>query len=110
VQIEVAFDFAAFLGEEHGEEEPRAKAAAQPRQQPGPAAGAEWVWRLAMLAEQGAPDLDVSVFNLGEPLVDIALGLIGLGGRQDAVQERRVGLVLPVVLKCVQIGRRRGHA
>ena len=57
-----------------------------------------------MFRHEISPDNDVPVFNFGKPRVDVLLAGIGFSSGENAVEERGVGLVLPVVLESVDVG------
>src|SRR5678815_4684667 len=61
---------------------------------------------MTVLREQSRPDLDVAILYRGEASVDVLLLRVGFDTRQRAIQERRIGLVLPVVFECVKVGLR----
>src|SRR5674476_1223540 len=58
----------------------------------------------AMARQQGGPDLEVSVFNVSQTPIDVLLGWVRLGIGQKAIEIRRIGLVLPMMLECVEVG------
>ena len=61
---------------------------------------------MTVVAEQLGPHLRMPLLDPRQLLVDLALPGVGLLGRQDAVEERGVGFVLPVVQPVVQIALR----
>ena len=63
---------------------------------------------MTLLHEELRPDLDVSILDRCKPLVDVLLFRVRLYVRQGAIQERRIGFVLPMVLEGAKVGRRRG--
>ena len=58
-----------------------------------------------MLTQQLRPNLNVPVFDLGEPPVKIRLLCIGLGSGQQSLQVGSVGLILPMMLEDVEVRR-----
>ena len=63
---------------------------------------------MTVLGEQPRPDLDVTILYRGEASVDVLLFWVRLDIRQRAIQERRIGLVLPVMLEGMEVGLRCG--
>ena len=59
---------------------------------------------LAVFRQQPGPYLDVLVLDLSKVEIQGLLPIVGLLGRENAVQERRVGFVLPMVLEGPEIG------
>ena len=107
VQVEVAFYFATFLSEQERQEEARSKPAPEPCEQSRARGCTEPLWRMPELGEQLGPDLDVAILDDGEARVHVAFFGVGFHARQRSIQERGVGLVLPVVLERVDVGRGR---
>ena len=56
-----------------------------------------------MLGKQVAPDYDVPVLDVGQARIDILLIRVGLSGSEQAVEIRRVRLILPMVLERVYV-------
>jgi hypothetical protein len=46
----------------------------------------------------------MTVFDLGEPAIQILFLRIRLGLREKPIQERRIGFVLPMMLERVKVG------
>ena len=113
MHVEIAFDLATLFGEQHRQQEFRAEHLAEAREEPRARARDESVpGSRPCVAQQAGPHLDVPVFDLGEPPVQILLLRVRLGVGQEPVQIRRVGFVLPMMGEGVEIGRRRrggGH-
>ncbi len=61
---------------------------------------------LSVVGQQLPPDLDVPVLHLRQSRIDIALVRVALRRSKHAIEERGVRLVLPVVGKRLQVGRR----
>src|SRR6185437_1738351 len=115
MHVEVAANFASLLGQQRGEEQARSKGAAKKGQHARARRGSERLRRPAVAREDLAPDRDMAVLDLGEPQVQVALPRIGLSRGELPVEERGIGLVLPVMLELVEVRRlafrlqRRGH-
>jgi hypothetical protein len=58
---------------------------------------------MSVLGEQVAPDYNMPVLDIGETRIDVFFLRIGLGRREQAVEVRRVRLVLPVMLERVYV-------
>ena len=107
VHVEIGADLAPLLGEEHGQQEARSEAVAEEGEEPRARGGAVRPSRRPCRSSRSAQTSHVPVFHLGEPLVDVALRRIRLRRGEVAVEERGVGLVLPVVRELVEIRERR---
>jgi hypothetical protein len=108
MHVEIAFDLATFLGKQHREEEPGAEHPTEHGQQTCACARLECPRVAVVLSQQPAPHLYVPVFDLGQAAIEVFLFGIRLGVRQQSVEVRRVGLVLPMVLEGVEVGRSGG--
>jgi len=108
VEVEIPFDLAAFFSKEMRQQKPRSKAAAEPRQQASSRRRSERRRGLTVLREESRPDLDVTILDCRKPPVDVLLLRVRLDISQCAIQERRIGFVLPMVLEGVKVRRRRG--
>jgi hypothetical protein len=104
MHVEVRLDLASLLGEQHGQQESRPEPAAEEGEQARTAGGAVRAKGPAVLREQVGPDLEVTIFDVGQAAIDVLLLRVRLGLGEEAVEKRRVGLVLPVVLECVEVG------
>jgi len=103
MEVEIPFDLAPFLTEEMWQEKAGPESTAEPRQESSTRGGAKASGRMPQVGEKLRPDLDVTVFDRGKAGVHVALLRIGLDPGQGAIQERGVGLVLPVVLESVDV-------
>ena len=111
MQIEVSPYFATLLSKEVRKQKAGSESTPEPREQAGARGRTEWQRRVTVLGEQLRPDLDVAVLHRGEATVDVLLLRVGLDVRQGAIQERRIGLVLPVMLESMEVRLRCGsHA
>ena len=109
MHVEVAFHLAPFLGEQHRQQEAGPEHLAEQREQPRARARPECAGRATVLRGAARPDLDVPVLDLGEAPVEVLLLRVRLGVGEQAIQERRVGLVLPMVLEGVEVGSSAGR-
>src|SRR5206468_42181 len=69
VHVEVAFDLASLFGEQHRQEEPRAKSSAEHRQKPRSRAGTMRSGAASVLRQKGLPHLDVLVLDFSQAQV-----------------------------------------
>src|SRR5690348_14176234 len=99
MEVEVSPYFATLLSQEVRKQKAGSESTAEPREQPGARGRTECRRRVAVLREQLRPDLDVAILHGSEATVDVLLLRVGLDIRQRAIQERRIGLVLPVMLE-----------
>ena len=109
MHVEVRFNFTPFFGEEHWEQKSGAKPPAKPLQQLGAACWLERADTTAVFHYQIGPNRDMTVFDVGEAPVHIGLLRVWFERGEDAIQVRGVGLVLPVMLKGVQVGNVGAH-
>ena len=63
-----------------------------------------WADTASMLCEQTGPDMEMPVFHVRQSSIDVLLGRVGLRIGQQTIQERGVGLILPVMLEGIEIG------
>jgi hypothetical protein len=110
VHVEVRLHLAPLLGQQHGQEEPGPEPAAEEGQQTRACRRTMVAGRAPVLRQQRRPDLEVAVLHLGEPAIDALLRRVRLGVGEHAVEIGSVGLVLPVVMEGLEVGRaaRRG--
>ena len=105
MHVEVRLYLASFLLEQRGEEKARSETASEGGEQSRSRAGPMRPQLTPVLCQQVLPDLDVLVLDLGQPEVQRLLVRVVFSRCQHAIQERGIGLVLPVVLEGVQIRR-----
>src|SRR3954463_4064732 len=106
MHVEIAFDLAAFLSEQHWKQEARTKHLAERREQTRARTGTERLRRPAVLAQQLAPDVHVPILDRGESREQVALRCVRLRLCEKTIQIRRIGLVLPMMRERVKIGSR----
>src|SRR5687768_10656044 len=58
---------------------------------------------MSVLGEQVRPHYHVPVLDIRQPRINVLLLCVGLGGREQAIEIRRVCLVLPMVLEGVDV-------
>src|SRR5690242_8826209 len=108
MQVEIAFDLSPFLAKEMRKEKSWTELPPEPREEASASGRLERRRRVTVLGHQPRPDLDVAIFDRRETRVDVPLLRVGLDAGQRAVEKRGVGLVLPVMLERVKVGRRSG--
>ena len=108
MHLEIGFYLATLLLQKHRQKESRPKNLPERCQEARPRAGPERWRRMTVLGQQVAPHYDMAVFDGCQSRINVLLVQIGLGLRENAVEERRIGLVLPMVLKRVNVGVNRG--
>src|SRR6267378_4790482 len=113
MHVEVRLHLSPFLLEEHRQQEARAEPAAERGEKPRAPTGPKLWMRMAMRCEQVAPDHYMPVFDIGQTRVDVLLFGVGLRGRQQTIEVRRIRFVLPMMLEGMDVdlralGRRLG--
>lgn len=103
MHVEVGLYLATLFFEEHRKQKPGAEQTAKLRQHPRSCAGTERLRRMAMAAHQIAPDNYMAILDIGQARVDIFLLPIRLGSSEDAVEIRRIRLILPMVLESMHV-------
>ncbi len=76
------------------------------RAAPSPEAGTECGQRFALLLQDVAAELDVTLLHLGQTPVDLGARLVGLDGSEGLIQVGRVPFILPVLAPDLHIHRR----
>ena len=105
VHVEIALDLAPFLGQQHRQQEARPEHLAESGEQAACARSVGMLFgRGRARRSRAAPHLDVPVFDFGQPAIEVLLLRVGLGVGEQAIQIRRIGFVLPVVLEGVEVG------
>ena len=99
MHVEVCFDLASFFLEQHRQQKAGAEPASERSEEPRAPAGAKLRRRMAVLRQEIRPDHDMPILDIGQTRIDVLLFRIGLGGGEEAIQIRRVGFVLPMVLE-----------
>ena len=103
MHVEVCLDLASFFLEQHRKQEARAKPASECGEEPRAPARTEVRRRVAVPREQIGPDNNVPIFDVGQARIDVLLFRIGFRGGEEAVQIRRIGFILPMVLERVYV-------
>src|SRR5688500_11214335 len=103
MHVEIGFDLAPLLLEQHREQKVWTEPASKRGQQASASAGSKFPGRVPVLGKKIGPHHDVAVLDVRQTCVDILLLWIRLGGAEETVQVRRIRFILPVVLERVYV-------